>query len=195
MARGPGPSGAQIMALLVTSALALAAAQSFSGTTCGPRATNSTIASMAFCNKSLPIEARLKLMVSMMTTAEKIPMLNNGNQGVPRLGLRPMQVPSACALHPNRSWCNPNDGPGDGLGGLCSLVRAFMASTPTAARLLAMQTNSALAPGAQRVTLPASPKALRSTRASGSLWVLLMAVRDEHSTTRKTLTLHHRQGP
>jgi hypothetical protein len=45
-----------------------------------------------YCNKSLSIAERVETIITRMTVAEKILMLDSGNPGVGRLGIRPMQV-------------------------------------------------------------------------------------------------------
>ena len=71
----------------------------FTGVTC----TNTSFAGRPYCNQSLSIAARVASIVSLMTTAEKILMLDNNNPGVARLGIRPMQFGEG--LHGVASSC------------------------------------------------------------------------------------------
>ena len=73
----------------------------FTGVTC----TNASFASQPYCNRSLSTADRVASIVSLMTTAEKLLLLEANDPGVARLGIRPMQfgeglhgVASGCGL-------------------------------------------------------------------------------------------------
>jgi hypothetical protein len=82
----------------------------FSGVTC----TNASFAHQPYCNRSLSAEARAAAIIALMTQDEKILMLENGNPGVWRLGIRPMQFGEG--LHGVASGCGAAVGPPDQFG-------------------------------------------------------------------------------
>ena len=68
----------------------------------------------AYCNRSRPVSERVKAIVSQMTVWEKIGMTDNGNTGVGRLGIRPMQFGEG--LHGVDSNCGAVVGEADEFG-------------------------------------------------------------------------------
>lgn len=83
----------------------------FSGVTCDSQG---RFAGQPYCNRSLPLEQRVFSIVSQMTVSEKIAMMDSGNPGVGRLGIRPFQFGEG--LHGVDSNCGVAVGEPDEFG-------------------------------------------------------------------------------
>jgi hypothetical protein len=179
-----------------------APAPAFAGVTCkDPR-----FSSAPYCNRSLPVAARVASIVSQMTIFEKIAMTSNGNQGIGRLGIRPFQFGEG--LHGVDSTCGQVVGEADEWGARTGCATSYpsgiaevLPKTTTPLPYSPSPPPLALFPSLARsshtpsiLILHSYSRAPHSISRSGSLWARRTGGKVAVCTTRKTLPHPHHRG-